>query len=294
MQEKSLIANLKQQNIPLLPTDYGVIRITGTDATTFLQGQLTVDVGKLDSNRLTLAAHCNNKGRIVSLFYLHQAQANIFFLIMPNEILASAQDKLNKYVLFSKVEIHNVSSQYQVSGIVGSAAVSLATSGWEHESSTCLARIGETTCFLLLQPHDKRLVTTGEATTWQAALIANGIPTLLSQTQESFTPHDINLPALKAVDFNKGCYIGQEIIARMQFRGTPKKHLYRAQCVAAPTLTPGDQLITAQQQHYGNVVNVITQGTQQSLLLVIQEALLNEAIFTTDRRPLSLSEIQRT
>jgi folate-binding protein YgfZ len=168
-----------------LPNFYSKISIQGLDAEKFLQGQLTCDLQKANIEQAILGAHCNPKGRIISLFFLLRTSSG-FDLLMPSDLLILAFTNLQKYAQFFK----QITLQKE-------AVVNWCPAQLKKESDLSLAHI--------------------EA----------GIPLVHTQTSGLFLPHDINLPQLGGVSFDKGCYTGQEIIARMQNLGRPKQHLYR-------------------------------------------------------------------
>lgn len=160
------------------------LKVTGIDATKFLQGQLTCDINQANPTKPLLGAHCNTKGRIESLFEIFKHD-NAYFLLMPASIIQHAFDTLKKYALFSKVTLE---------------IIELNDSGLSIEFPNTFDE-------------------------WRLQQINKGIPTLFPETIGKFLPHDLNLPALNAVSFTKGCYLGQEIVARMQHLGKPKWHM---------------------------------------------------------------------
>ncbi len=165
--------------------DHGCILIWGPQAEIFLQGQLTCDVKSCP----TFGGYCNTQGRLISLFRLLQnplEQDKGYCLECPLEILESTLHTLKKYAIFSKVTIENIS-----------------------QISENIPELDIGTQINQLQTLD----------------ILSKTPQLTSKTQGMFLPHHVNLPELKGVSFNKGCYLGQEIIARMEYRSKIKKHL---------------------------------------------------------------------
>jgi folate-binding protein YgfZ len=231
----------------LLPS-LGVLKISGKEAAEFLQGQITADV-KQCPELSPLGAHCLPNGKIVFLFRLFQWQAN-YYLLMPQSMLALAQKSLGKYAAFSDCTISIES--LSILGVIGIEACSAITSPKE-------------VIILTLQKEDPRRICIGDKDwmnkiinetkiplgtleDWQHQDILNGIPTLSPETSEVFLPHRIGLPEIDAVSFNKGCYIGQEIIARTQYRATPK---YKVMCFKSNSrlpLTPGKPMSTTNKE----------------------------------------------
>ncbi|GJM06366.1 MAG: tRNA-modifying protein YgfZ [marine bacterium B5-7] len=205
----------------------------GEDTETFLQGQLTADIAALAVGEDVLAAHCNPKGRVVSLWRVLKRDDG-FVLRVPSALAETAMNNLKKFMLRAKVRIAVIDKEtpHQVRGDSGSA----------QDNSV-------------------------------AELIQQGIPEIFPETSEQFTPHDINLPSLGAVSFNKGCYIGQEIVARMHFLGKIKQHMRCAAVVVSAT--PGDVVMNDQQQAVGKVV--LSDGEQA--LCVVKDAALETPLF---------------
>lgn len=190
--------------------NYALLRIEGKDACKFLQGQFTCDVNSLTEGGFTLGAHCNAKGRIMSLFRFFTLNSQ-YYMLMPADVIQVAYDTLKKYALFSKVNL----------------AI-------------------EDTDTINNYPF------TFSAATQHASDIKKGIPRLYPDTIGQFLPHYINLPQLGGVSFTKGCYTGQEIIARMQHRGNIKQRMYPLNY--ATSAKPGEKIIY-QQQTIGTCVD---------------------------------------
>lgn len=215
---------------------YTLIQVSGSDAQSFLQGQLTCDVRALQSTGLSLGAYCNLKGRVMVLFKLF-VKDNVYYLQCPTELALQAIEKFQRHALFSQVHIQNQSPAWSAIGLIGDIAllqsqydtlfqnlIVVATpnnteSQWECIGpSYLIATLWDT----LIQAPDV-MVKTLEY--WKLLDIRKGIPEIYLNTSERFLAHHLNLPALNAVCFSKGCYHGQEIIARMQYRSTIKKQL---------------------------------------------------------------------
>ena len=200
-----------------MPTDLKIIAVSGTDAEKFLQGQLTCDVKCIVDGQFSLGAHCNAKGRIMSLFRISRHN-DAFHLEMPSDVIDVALAQLKKYAVFSK----NVKLEI--------------------------------------------LPSTNDDNNWHQHNIAAGIPRLYPQTIGEFLPHYLNLVELGAVSFTKGCYTGQEIIARMQHRGTIKKHLALVEFDIDTRLNPGEMI-----EDLGQVVDVVTIDNKQRALIITKD-----------------------
>lgn len=207
-----------------LLSDLGCINIQGVDSVKFLQGQLTCHVELLAPNSSCLGAHCNPQGRVISLFYLLRSQ-DTYQLIMRRDMVSTALAALKKYAVFFKVQISDASDEYIILGGNRDIAEPVA----KHSSSRLITV--DTARVMLIGEKSKFSQTTYSTLQdeWHMANINNLIPTIYPNTSSLFLPHEINLDLLNAIHFEKGCYTGQEIIARMHYRGKIKtaciKHL---------------------------------------------------------------------
>ena len=206
-----------------MPTNDGLIKISGPDAKKLLQGQLTCNVDDVTPTTTCLGAHCNPQGRVISLFRLFQYE-DAYYLYMPTTLVPIALAALKKYAMFYKVELSDASSELET----------IQTA-------------------IQLEPY---------------ADIQKGIPAIYPETSGKFLPHDINLPNLHAINFDKGCYTGQEIIARIHYRGTPKNHLYLAEITSSTAPTPGEDIYSDDQHIAGTVVDVSHCETTHQTLIV--------------------------
>jgi folate-binding protein YgfZ len=213
-------------------TELGLLKISGQGALNLLQGQLSLDMNELSDRNGLMGAHCNPQGRIISLFYAVKIDMD-YYLLMPKSLIKIARDALNKYAPFYKCELKEDSEQYDVIGVTTADLSSKKPAAIIH------VPLSERKIFIVqkgLHPDAE----TGNYDDWHLLDLLEGIPSLYPETSGKFLPHDLNLPALNAVSFTKGCFTGQEIIARMQYRGNPKKHLYRG--MIQEQLAPGSEL----------------------------------------------------
>jgi folate-binding protein YgfZ len=192
--------------------DYATIVVSGADSTAFLQGQLTFDVTALvDKEEPQLAAWCNPKGRVITLFRLRLA-GDQYRLALPNELADAVVQRLTLFRFRSKVDF----------------AVEPAT------AADLGARDSET----------------GDA--WSRRQFAAGVAEIGVAQSEAFTPHMLNLDLLGAISFDKGCYTGQEIVARTHYRGATRRRMLRF--AEAGAASPGDKLMLGDRA-VGDVVN---------------------------------------
>ena len=212
-----------QQDDIICPlTHYSLIQIEGTEAEKYLQGQLTCDVTKLAAGESTLTAHCDPKGKMSALFRLIRQDEQTFYMLLKSELLPSALDQLKKYAVFSKVTF--TSLDWQILGAAGTKGI--------EKCGQCSAQIridvnGQQPRMILLNPTRLALEPTVEAEAWDLLDIQDGIPSLAAATQLEFIPQALNLQSIEqAISFQKGCYIGQETVARAKYRGANKRALF--------------------------------------------------------------------
>lgn len=261
-----------------------VIEITGPDRKNFLQGQLTCDINDLSESHSLIGAHCNPKGRIESLFRLVEQDDKII-CILPQSIVFSTFSGLKKYAVFSKVSLLDLSEQWVIMGLctdekmIPNLAQTLPQeiNGVIHHEQISIIRMpGNSPRYEILLPREKanHWKTTTElrqvnTEVWQALDIEQLLPSLDPKTVGKFLPHDLNLPELGAVSFKKGCYTGQEIIARMEHRGTPKRHMIKVTIESETAPEPGTTLMNKNNEPIGTVVFAAKIDSNQYRALIV-------------------------
>ena len=263
---------------------FGLLSCTGDEAREFLHAQLTSDVSALQADRARYAGWCSAKGRLLaSLLVVPHAEG--FFLQLSRDIAPATTKRLSMFILRAKVKLADASEAWVQIGLWGSqAAAQLAALGFETPAADlAITRAGDALAvrvaaqrFLLLAPAGQRgrfleALGDGGDEAWALEEIRAGRPHVVRETQDQFVPQMVNLERLGAVDFHKGCYPGQEIVARTQYRGILKRRMVRAK-VAAPA-APGYDLYADNLpgQASGTVVNAArTPEGATELLAVLQ------------------------
>ena len=230
---------------------YGTIHVTGKDAASFLQGQLTNDIVNMPLNTGKLAAYCNQQGRVIALFGVI-AISDGFLLLLPHDLVTAVLTRLRKYVVAAKVTLEDVSADYALFGGYSDKKESFITTLQQAiPSSFYIDVLPEQGLFLYgaplstqpdLQQLSKEHLSLIDTTQWNVLRMGFSVVEINSMNSEKFLPHYLNLVALNVVNFKKGCYTGQEIIARMQFRGTIKKHLISAQFTSVDMLVVDEDI----------------------------------------------------
>ncbi|WP_213955821.1 folate-binding protein [Variovorax sp. dw_954] len=264
----------------------GVIRAEGTDAASFLHGQLTQDFSLLDGSQARLAALCTAKGRMIASFIGIRPQPETILLVCSRDILAATLKRLSMYVLRAKARLTDASAEFALYGIAGTA---VAANGLD--ASTPPGQrisIGEASV-VSLYPADgiPRALWIAPANSpppsgnaletdlWQWGEVRSGVATLTTPVLDAFVPQMLNYESIGGVNFKKGCYPGQEIVARSQFRGTLKRRAYVVR--AGAPLKAGEEVFAANdaEQPTGTIVQAASANGEWSAIVSVQIAALD-------------------
>lgn len=222
--------------------DIGFLKIRGNDTKKFLQGQLTCDIESVTAENSCMGAHCNPQGRVISLFYLFRFQED-FYLLMQQNMIPIAMAALKKYAVFFKVELTDASKEMTAIGCQHTDFIQIDRQNLAHipvsaEHTRCMIA-GKPAAIKVAMEQISQLTPAVTKDHWKYLNIRDGIPALYPETSGKFLPHEINLDKLNAISFDKGCYTGQEIIARMHYRGKLKTRLYIAEVSSESSPQPG-------------------------------------------------------
>ncbi|MCL9781531.1 tRNA-modifying protein YgfZ [Vibrio sp. S4M6] len=214
---------------------WAAITVTGDDRKSYLQGQITCDVVTLAEDKSTLGAHCDAKGKVWSIFRLF-AHQNGYAMVQPRSAIETELAEIKKYAVFSKVDI--TLSESVMFGVIGQEAeqyidaLSESTGDVRNMSFGTAVKISELRWLLMV---DKDKVTSICETTdakkvsedlWRAFDIKEGLPIIGKDAQNEYIPQAFNLQALDGISFEKGCYTGQEMVARAKYRGINKRGMF--------------------------------------------------------------------
>jgi len=292
-------------------SDLGLIAVSGPEAQTFLQGQLTNDLIGLAPGESSLGSYCTPKGRMLSTFRIFKVDEAVYLQLPRTQAAATAQ-RLGMFLLRAKARIEDASDRFATIGVAGDCAPDLlarrfgavptgdnqwsrhtigqarpATSDAANQPDAgdliAMRVPGSVPRFVILAPpatledlwddfaaHASVL----NADYWALLDIRAGIPTIYRETSEAFVPQTANLDLLQGVSFKKGCYTGQEIIARMRYLGQVKRRLYRALVRAEDRPAPGAELYCATStsaQATGRVVDArLNRDGDYELLAVVE------------------------
>ncbi|MEO7241290.1 MAG: folate-binding protein [Variovorax sp.] len=237
--------------------ELGVIAAVGADAANFLHGQLTQDIAGLGNDQMRLAALCNAKGRMLASFQVLRPDPEIVLLLCSRDLLAATLKRLTMFVLRAKVKLSDATETHAIYGLAGGA---LAANGIDTtaQPGQCLGidigmadgvsvgvlqPVGGVARALWIAPASQAAPAGSplDAALWRWSEVQSGIVTLSAPVVEAFVPQMLNYESVGGVNFKKGCYPGQEVVARSQFRGTQKRRTYLLH--SDRTLAVGDDVL---------------------------------------------------
>jgi folate-binding protein YgfZ len=237
--------------------DWGVITAAGPDAETFLQGQLTQDMRGLGTGPVRaarLAGYCSAKGRLLSSFIAWRLDEDVIALACSADLLPQTLKRLSMFVLRARCKLADATGELAVHGLVGPSALRVlqgpADEACLRDAWTCTVREGRSTLRLpdavgvarALQVATRRAAMPSAPslphTHWDWLEVRSGVARITAATAEAFVPQMVNLELTGGVNFQKGCYPGQEVVARSQYRGTLKRRMFLARC-DGPAPPPG-------------------------------------------------------
>jgi len=270
-------------------THCGVIRARGADAVKFLQGQLTNDVASFSPSQSRLAGFCSAKGRLQASFLLWKVAPDDVLLACSASVLPATLKRLSMFVMRAQCKLIDASGEVQLWGAAGDAALRLtqaAAVGEKRDAEgATMIRLpdvaGVARCMLAVAAADTRPDALAAAPaipldTWRWLEVRSGIPTIEAATVDQFVPQMLNYELVGGVNFQKGCYPGQEIVARSQYRGTIKRRMFLFD-IDTPAV-PGQEVFHSDDpgQPAGLVVNAAPhpQGTGTSALVEVKLAAL--------------------
>lgn len=266
---------------------FATLRCTGSDARAFLHGQFSCDVAGLAAGHWTWGAYCNAKGRVLASFLLWQ-EAGDWLLLLPAALVGAIARRLRLHVLRARVTVSEESGHRVVMGFHDPAA-GLP----EHPAPGTVAQTAAMTLLGLSGARTLALVPLAQvpaltaracsADEWDALCICHREPWVGAASQEAFVPQMLNLERLGGVSFTKGCYPGQEIVARTQHLGEVKRRPYAYRLPAGAPPAPGSALFASGHgDAAGTVLNAAPSGPGAVLLAVTQVALATEPLRLTD------------
>lgn len=259
--------------------DWGVMRAQGADAASFLHGQLTQDVLHLEEHSARLAGFCSAKGRLQASLLLWRGGSDELLLACSADVLPATLKRLSMFVLRAKCKLGDASAALTLHGLAGPAATAWLGAGapaapWQRADAAGghalrLPDVQGLPRYLLALPADGAAPALPALSldAWQWLEVSSGVPRIVAATAEQFVPQMINFEVVGGVNFQKGCYPGQEVVARSQYRGTIKRRAFVLACDAAAQ--PGQEVFheAHPDQPAGMVVNAASlEGSHLALV----------------------------
>ena len=250
-------------------THWGLMRARGADAVKFLQGQLTNDVATLGPERARLAGFCSAKGRLQASFVVWQLAADDLLLACHASVLPAAMKRLSMFVLRAQCKLSDAGAEWRLLGVAGPTATpwlaGLPVWGRGSANGVSVVRLPDVDGVpraLLARPAAEPVPEAAPLAldAWQLLEVRSAIPVIEAATVDQFVPQMLNYEVVGGVDFQKGCYPGQEVVARSQYRGTIKRRMFLFSVAAHAE--PGQEVFHSADpaQPAGMVVNAASQG----------------------------------
>ncbi|WP_353570901.1 folate-binding protein YgfZ [Candidatus Albibeggiatoa sp. nov. BB20] len=292
---------------------FSIIQVTGSEAQTFLQGQLTNDIRQVIPSKAQLSAWCSPKGRMLTSFYICQRHDN-YYLFLPKDSMEATLKRLKMFVLRSDVQLKDVSDELFCIGIAGDNSrallekLDLAIPESEplaatlHNSLTVInLPTGSSPRYWIIHDNVELMqtfwTTLAESAqpighdAWELLDILAAVPTINSKLSEEFVPQMVNWQALGGLNFKKGCYTGQEVVARMQYLGSLKRRMYLAKLDADHAPEVGEKL-QVNDENAGQIVNVQTHPNGGYVLLAVLKIALENKSIHCESMPDNMLQIQ--
>lgn len=266
----------------------GLMSVTGEQGRSFIHGQVTTDITSLEANQWRWGAHCDPKGKMLASFRTFSVD-DALIMMMPSDTLAQDLPQLAKYAVFSKADLVDVTGDFLILGVAGEQAQT-----WINEcfgpadNSDVDQALTEIPGGVLLKDNDRFIIVMNketaapfltsinqeifDATAWQALDINAGYANISATHQGQFVPQMCNVQAVNGISFNKGCYMGQETIARMKYRGGNKRALYILSGTSSETITLDTKLELALEDGFkrtGTILEVVQAAGQVLLTAVL-------------------------
>ncbi|MBI2733210.1 MAG: folate-binding protein YgfZ [Aquabacterium sp.] len=269
----------------LLLSDLGIIQAEGADAASFLHGQFSQDIHGQPSDEARLAAYCSAKGRMLASLLSLRPQPEQFWLLSDAQVLPGLLKRLSMFVLRAKAKLTDASATLSVVGLLGEpASAALGEAGklgaWRVQAHTQGLLVGlpevrgvQRWYWVGPSPEAQALLASLPALepgAWAWLDVMSGIPSIEASTVDQFVPQMVNYELVGGVNFKKGCYPGQEVVARSQYRGTTKRRAFVVH--AEQALAPGQEVYSLSDpgQPAGLVINSASVGGLHSALVELK------------------------
>lgn len=262
---------LNMKNATMLLPEFSVIEVKGDDAVSFVHGQVTNHINNL-GNAFRLAAYCQPKGRILSLMRIFKRN-DALYLIMPKDLVPGFIKRFSMFILRSKVSLR-IADELSVFGVIAPSFELPEVDQCLYKEQLTIARVADAKelqrCMIIGEAKEVEALIqpTSSSAQWFATDILAGLPWVCEATKEAFIPQWINLDLIGGVVFNKGCYPGQEVIARVQHIGSTPRRMKVICAKTSVTTAPNDD-ITQDNSPVGNIVMAVSTNSETLALAEI-------------------------
>lgn len=282
------------QNIACELGNYGVIQVSGEDSLKLLQGQLTCDMNDVNDEQASLGGLCNVKGRLHSVFYVMKFE-QAYLLLLPKDTLQHTMDTLSKYAAFFQTELVDASKDYELWGHTQKAQGNNVTdmdvlSVTNHDGIFDIHLNSLFNASILISRKDRagELVemltgtTLADKNAWDYIELQAHLPIFSAASIEKHLPHNIGLPQVGGVSFDKGCYTGQEIVARMHYRGKLKTHSVLTSIDSVVELSELTKVYDSNDKKVGELIRTTVFDKKTYCLLSLNDSALEEELVIGD------------
>ena len=270
----------------------GLLSVTGEQGRSFIHGQVTTDISSLNADQWMWGAHCDPKGKMLASFRTFSID-DALMLMMPKDTLDADLPQLAKYAVFSKADLVDASDNWTILGVAGQDAKAWVENQFGEISAPLTAisdgvivKDGERYIIILAAEVSDNLIgkleqPIYESRVWQSIEIKAGYPNIAAVHQGQFVPQMCNLQAVNGISFNKGCYMGQETVARMKYRGGNKRALYILTGTTQNQISLESQLELALESGFkktGSIIEYAQSGEQVILTAVLPNDTTDAAV----------------
>lgn len=291
MLSKTYALQSNQYFVPL--GDMGTLNIDGDDAEYFLQNLLTNDVSTLAINQTQRSGFCNAKGRLFAIFILIRRN-NGYQIILPKNMASLLMQRLQMYILRSNVTISDVSEHSFCIGLIAQNNIQIEDPqpiGYPNDHNRSISICDQANIEKLISEYKQQGLDMMPQSCWQQLDIEQGLAMVWPETKELFTPQQVNLDLVNGVSFSKGCYPGQEIVARLHYLGKPSRRLFTAKAKASQLPEIAEEIIDEDGNISGHIVSAVEQEQDLELLLSLKLASSSASLFLKNGTPLKVQSL---
>ena len=265
-----------------------LIHFQGPDTATFLQGQVTCDVRKVSESNTLAGAYCTPKGRVIVDFLLGQAGPNHWLMRVRKDASEHTAETLSKYIVFSKSDLESQRTDWVVLGCWGDKAASTLREHFGEVPDALHASTGTGSARIIARDNSAQRFelwldrerccqqiedlssncSPGSVERWSGMDIESGLARICAATTETMTPQALNFDLTGHIDFRKGCYTGQEVVARLHYKGESKRRAFAARIGEKCTTQAGAAIITPDGRSVGTVLNQGVDAEQHTIILI--------------------------